>query len=388
MTTLIKNIRLVLRDGIKEGLYVLVNDNKILDIVASSNIDNIHFDDVIDGEGRYLAPGFIDIHHHGNSGYDTMDASHEALTEMSVFQAKHGVTSFLATTMTNPNFEISKALDNACTYIKKTYKNPNCADLLGVYLEGPYFSIEKKGAQPKEFIKNGNIDEIENYIKIANDHISVLAIAPELEGSIEIIKKIKSKGVKVALGHSNANYEETISGIDAGANIATHLYNGMKSFSHREPAIVGGVLTDDRIYAELIVDMHHLHKAAIQLAYKAKGKDKIILVSDAMRATGLTDGKYDLGGQMVEVIDGFARLDNGTIAGSTLTLDKAIKNMVNIVGIPLHEAIMMASYNPAKALGLDHKIGSVEKGKQADLVFLDQNLNVTHVMIKGHLIKK
>lgn len=388
MTTLIKNIRLVLRDGIKEGLCVLVKDNQILNIIASSNLDSIHYDDEINGEGDYLAPGFIDIHHHGNSGYDTMDATHEALTEMSIFQAKHGVTSFLATTMTNPNLQISKALDNACTYIEKNYKDPNCSDLLGIYLEGPYFSVEKKGAQPKQYIKKGNIEEIEEYIKIANNHISVLAIAPELDGSIEIIEKMSSMGVKIALGHSNANYDETIKGIDAGANIATHLYNGMKSFTHREPAIVGGVLTDDRIYAELIVDMLHLHKAAIQLAYKAKGKDKIILVSDAMRATGLSDGKYDLGGQMVEVENGFARLDNGTIAGSTLTLDKAIKNMVDKVGIPLHEAIMMASYNPAKALGLDHMIGSIEKGKQADLVFLDQNLNVTNVMVKGHLIKK
>jgi len=383
MKTLITNIQVVFKDEIASGIDVILKDGYIFEMRNRQDCIGVDYDEVIDGENGYLVPGYIDIHHHGNSGFDIMDGTIEALTHMGEFQASHGVTSFLGATMTNPKEAIVKALENAKNYIALSNKSSKSSHFLGIYLEGPYFSAEKKGAQPIEFIRNGDMAEINEFMEAANHHIRVVAIAPELDGSLEIIRRLTQDGVKVALGHSNASYAEAEAGILAGGSIATHLYNGMRAFSHREPAIVGAVLTSDQIAAEMIVDMIHLHKAAIQLAYRSKGSEQLILVSDAMRATGLKDGEYDLGGQTVHVTDGKAKLANGTIAGSTLTLDKAVKNMVEVVGVPLVDAIKMASLNPARALGIDQHVGSIEKGKDADLVILNPDLTVKSVLLKG-----
>jgi N-acetylglucosamine-6-phosphate deacetylase len=387
MKTIIKNVKIITEKQIINHYCLFIENEMIKDLINSKEVIDEHYDVVIEGQGQYLAPGFIDIHHHGNSGYDVMDGTKEALLSIAAFQSKHGVTSFLGSTMTNPKENILRALENAKEYLKSSNQGELVSNFLGIHLEGPYLSVEKKGAQPKAHIHNGNLDEINEFITISNNHIKVITIAPELNGSIEIIKRIREKDIYVSLGHSNAKYEEAETAIKAGASIATHLYNGMRGFTHREPGIVGSVLTNDNIYAEIIVDLLHLHPAAIQLAIKAKGTDRVILVSDAMRATGLSDGEYDLGGQTVVVKNGEAHLKDDTIAGSTLTLDKAVLNMVKYIKVPLVDAIKMASLNPAKAIGMDHLLGSIQVGKVADLVLLDENLNVQKVWLKGQLLK-
>lgn len=209
--------------------------------------------------------------------------------------------------------------------------------------------------------------------------------AAELEGAKESIKYLKEKGITISAGHTNATFDEAKAGIDLGITHATHLYNGMRAYSHREPGVIGAVLTDERVACEMISDGIHLHVGAMDLAVKMKGKSGIILISDAMMATGLDDGKYELGGQDVYVKEGAARLEDGTLAGSTLTLNKAVYNMVNMVNVPLEDAVRMASLNPAKAIGLDNKKGSIEIGKDADLIIFDENIDISVTIVKGQI---
>lgn len=383
MRTIFINCKIVTENKVLEN-YMLITEKGLITHLLKEDQNVISKQDkVIDCKGQYLSPGFIDIHNHGNSGYDVMDATIEAIDSMAKFHACHGVTSFLGTTMTNPNKNIIKALENAKAYIELNEHKDGYSELLGIYLEGPYFNVLKKGAQPKEHIKNARLDEINQFIEISGNHINIIAIAPELEGSVDVIRSLREKNVYVTMGHSNATYEEAEAGIEAGASIATHLYNGMKSFSHREPSIVGSVLTNSMVRAELIVDLIHLHPGAIKLALKSKGVDGIILVSDAMRATGLSDGVYDLGGQQVIVTDGKARLADGTIAGSTLTLNLAVKNMINALGVSVSDAVKMASLNPAKSIGLENILGSIDIGKRADLVLFDEDINIISTWVKG-----
>ena len=386
MKMLIKNATFITPYEIAKDSSLAIKDGKIEKIFHREKVNENEFDEIIDAEGKYLSPGFIDIHNHGNFGHDAMEGNYEALDGMANFHIKNGVTSYLATTMTAKVEDIKKALEVAGEYINdgSNYSNVK-AQVLGVYLEGPYFSMEKKGAQPPEYIKNPDLDEVKEFIKISKNTIKVVAVAPELEGAEEFIRYLKNEGIAVAAGHSNATFDEAKKGIDAGVSIATHLYNGMRAFSHREPGIIGAVLTDERVACEMICDGIHLNPGAMDLAVKAKGKDGIILMSDAMMATGLKEGKYELGGQAVYVKDGAARLKEGNLAGSTLTLNKSVYNMVNMVGVKLEDAIRMATLNPAKAIGVDNEKGSIEVGKDADLIIFDENINISKAIVKGKI---
>ncbi len=386
MKMLIKNANIITPYEIAKDSSLAIKDGKIEKIFHREKVNENEFDEIIDAEGKYLSPGFIDIHNHGNFGHDAMEGNYEALDGMANFHIKNGVTSYLATTMTAKVEDIKKALEVAGEYINdgSNYSNVK-AQVLGVYLEGPYFSMEKKGAQPPEYIKNPDLDEVKEFIKISKNTIKVVAVAPELEGAEEFIRYLKNEGIAVAAGHSNATFDEAKKGIDAGVSIATHLYNGMRAFSHREPGIIGAVLTDERVACEMICDGIHLNPGAMDLAVKAKGKDGIILMSDAMMATGLKEGKYELGGQAVYVKDGAARLKEGNLAGSTLTLNKSVYNMVNMVGVKLEDAIRMATLNPAKAIGVDNEKGSIEVGKDADLIIFDENINISKAIVKGKI---
>lgn len=385
MRTLIKNIKIIKSNEIIKG-SVIIENRKIKDILELETCDK-SFETVIDGHGKYLSPGFIDIHNHGNFGKDVMEASFEALDTMAAFHIRNGVTGFLATTMTDTNEATVKAIKNIVSYIKTTSKSiENKSKILGIHMEGPYFSVLKKGAQPGECIKEPNLNEIKEYLDLSNGNLKLFSIAPEVIGALDAIKYLKDKGVTVSLGHSNANFEESMAGIDMGATEATHLYNGMKNFSHREPGIVGAVLTDNRVNCEMICDGIHIHPAAMKLAYMAKGEDKIILISDAMMATGLKDGWYTLGTQNVLVKNNVAKLHDGTLAGSTLTLNKAVYNMVHMLSVPLYQAVKMASLNPAKSIKMDDKKGSIEIGKDADLILFDEDINVEKVFIAGKLV--
>lgn len=381
MHMLIKNVKIITPYEVLLGYGIKIKDNRIVDI----NLEHLLEDsgeEIIDGDGNYLSPGFIDIHNHGNSGYDVMDCTEEALDKMGEFHLSNGVTSYLGTIITSSYDDMIGAMENIAAYNNKD----NIANILGIHLEGPFFDIGKKGAQPEEFIRLPNLKDIENMIQISKGKMKMVSLAPELKGALQIIQKLKANNIAVAMAHTNSTFESAKRGIDFGITIATHLYNGMRSFSHREPGVIGASLTDDRVYCELIYDRIHLHDGAVQIALKMKGYDKIVLVSDAMMAAGLKDGEYLLGNQKVFVKEGAARLASGNLAGSTLNLQQAVYNMVKFLDIPIHEIVKMASLNPAKAIKEDQELGSIEIGKIADLIIFNENIDIKNAIIGGKLI--
>ncbi|MDN5332355.1 MAG: hypothetical protein PWP45_1580 [Tepidanaerobacteraceae bacterium] len=383
MNIIVKNARVVTPYEILEDHAVLVRDGIISDIRKDPPEENI--DAVVDARGYYLGPGFIDIHNHGNSGKDFMDASFDAYETMAKFHLAHGVTGFLATVMTGSFDEMEKALSAAGRYIKERQGGGKKARMLGIYLEGPYFSPKKKGAQPPEHIRKPDVKELKELIEASCGTVRVVSLAPEVEGAEDAIRYLKEKRITIAMGHTDATYEEAKRGINLGITLATHTFNGMRGFEHRQPGAVGACLVDDRVYCEIICDGIHLSKAAVDLTIRAKGREKVVLVSDAMMATGLSDGEYTLGGQRVFVKDGRAALADGTIAGSTLTLDRAVRYLVKTLGVPLKDALRMASLNPAKAVGLSDRKGSIEQGKDADMVIFDDNLDIKTVIVGGEV---
>lgn len=386
MKILVKNANIITPYEIRKDSNLVIENGKIEGIIEDKIESEKGYDQIIDAKGEYLSPGFIDIHNHGNFGHDAMEGNFKALDSIGDFHVKNGVTSYLATTITAGFPEIKRALETVSAYMDR--EDPGLrAQVLGVYLEGPYFSMEKKGAQPPEYIKGPRVEEVREFIKASRNTIKVVALAPELDGAGEVIRYLKGEGIAVAAGHSMATFKEAREGIDRGISIATHLYNGMRDFNHREPGIIGAVLTDDRVVCELICDGVHLHPAAMDLAVRAKGKDGIILISDAMMAAGLEDGEYELGGQAVYVRDGTARLEGGSLAGSTLTLNRAVYNMVNLVNAKLEDAVRMATLNPARAIGVDNIKGSIEIGKDADLIIFNKKIEVLKVIIKGRVKK-
>lgn len=384
---LIKNAHIITPYDILYNHDLVTAEGKICHMRASGEFSDRDFDEIIDAEKNYLAPGFIDIHTHAISGYDTMDSSLEALDAMASFYLLNGVTGFLSTTMTSAAEDIERAIKNVASYISLQRgksqvldRTGSRAQLLGIYLEGPYFSPSKKGSQSAEYLKNPDLDELKKFIELSEGTIKVVALAPELPGALEAISFLRNLGIIVSAGHTDATFDAAVNAFDYGVTQVTHIFNGMRAFAHREPGISGAALVDERVYCEMICDGIHLHPAAMKLVLKAKGKDKILLISDSMMAAGLSDGEYTLGGQKVIVKGPEARLADGTLAGSTLTLNKAIYNMVHMVGVSLPDAVRMATLNPARAIGLDRTKGSIEIGKDADLVLFDQNLNILKVI--------
>ncbi|AEM77734.1 N-acetylglucosamine-6-phosphate deacetylase [Thermoanaerobacter wiegelii] len=378
---LLKHGEIYTHDEIIYNGDLLISKGKILEMGKNLSTNDA---EVIDVEGKKIVPGFIDIHIHGGVGHDTMDANYEALNAISIHLAKHGVTSFCATTMTMDKNYILNALKNIDETMKKKTAG---AQILGAYVEGPFISKEHKGAQDEKYIIPPDKNLFDEFLEIAGGNIKVIALAPEKDPDGSFVEHVTKKGVKVSLGHTNATYEEMKNGVDHGATIAVHTYNGMKGLHHREPGALGEVFLDDRIYSEIIVDFIHTHPASVKLLIKIKGTDKVILITDAMSACGLGDGEYKLGGQKVFVKNGEARLESGSLAGSTLTLDKAVKNITSL-GVPLFEACKMASLNPAKAIGVDDRKGSIEVGKDADIVVLNNDLTVYMTIIEGKVFKE
>lgn len=375
---LIKNINIITPYEVLRGYGVLIENGKIIDIDLEENFVGKDYK-VIDGEGHYLSPGFIDIHNHGNSGFDIMDSTEKALDEISNYHISNGVTAYLGTIITSSYEDIVKAIKNINDYENKRER----ANIIGIHLEGPFFNSMKKGAQPEKHIKEPNLEELKSILDSSRDNIKMVSLAPELTGALDIVKHLKEKNITVALAHTNASFDEAKRGIEYGATVATHLYNGMRSFTHREPGVVGACLDDSRVYTEIIYDRIHLHDITVRLALKSKGYNRIILVSDAMRAAGLPDGEYELGKQKVNVSNGAARLETGSLAGSTLNLRTAVYNMVNFLDVPIYEAVKMASLNPAKAINVADELGSIEVGKKADLIIFDKDINIKKIILDG-----
>ncbi len=373
---LIKNVKLIFSDSIIPGSVIIQNE-KIYKIFL--NHTPKYEGEVLDGENLYLSPGFIDIHIHGACGHDTMDASYEGLIKISETLVKHGVTSFLPTTMTCSVEDIRNALTNVTKVLKDRASHNN---ILGVHLEGPFINKNKIGAQNPDFLLEPTIENFKKISEGFEDLIKIVTLAPEVYGAIDLVDYLNKQGIVASIGHTNATYEEAMHSIKNGISHATHLFNAMTPFNHRDPGVVGAVL-NSHITAECILDGIHIHYASLDLALKIKSSDKIVLITDAMSACCMKDGTYSLGGQEVIVKDSAARLKSGVLAGSVLTLDKAVRNVKNNLNIPLYEIIKLLTINPAKICKTHLNKGLLKEGYDADLILFDEDINIKHVFING-----
>lgn len=331
---------------------------------------------------HYLVPGFIDLHVHGANGKDVMDAEEEALFEISHALAMEGVTGFLATTMTADNAHIERVLSHIPTMLR----NKTGAAILGVHLEGPFLAKKKMGAQREDYLQLPDLILFKKWQALAQNTIKLVTLAPELTGALDFIHALRALEVVVSIGHTNATYDETMAAINAGCSHATHLFNAMRGIHQREPGATGAILLANDVTAELIMDGWHIHPAIAEMVLRLKGRERLMLITDAMRAKCLRDGQYELGGQVVNVFAGRATLNDGTLAGSTLRMPAAIKNMQEFTRCSLVDAVHMATTNPAYLLGLTHRKGSIETGKDADLVVLTDQLDVCLTMREGKIV--
>lgn len=339
----------------------------------------------LDAGGCYVLPGFVDVHLHGGVGYDVMDGDPHAVLEIARFHAQHGVTSLLPTTMTAPPAETLRAVEAVAQAIHEAVPRREAgARILGVHLEGPFISPQFPGAQPATHIRPPDVQEFLQLV--ATGPVRMITLAPEQSGALELIRAAAARGIITVLGHTNATYEECQAGVALGLSQATHTYNAMRGLHHRQPGALGAVLADDRIDAQLIADNIHVHPAAMAILARCKGVDHTILITDAMRAAGLPPGEYTLGGQAVTVADGECRLADGTLAGSVLTMERALANFVAATGMTLAEAWPASSQVAARALGLAHEIGRIAPGYRADLVLLDADFAVVATIVDGVVV--
>ncbi|MBN2306024.1 MAG: N-acetylglucosamine-6-phosphate deacetylase [Anaerolineae bacterium] len=345
--------------------WLLCRDGKIAGIGygAAPAVDG---GETINADGLTLLPGFIDVHVHGGMGHEAMDADPDGLRAMARFYAAHGVTAFLATTWTDSAERITAALDVIAELIGP---QPDGATLLGVHLEGPYLNPAKCGAQSTVHIRRAARDEALRFLDM--DVIRLLALAPEYPENHWLITECVRRGIAVSAAHTAATYDEMQTAIRLGLTQATHTYNAMTGLHHRDPGVVGAALTSSAVYCELIADNIHVHPAAMQVLFAAKGSDGVILITDAMRGAGMPDGSYPIDDRTVMVRDGAVRLPDGTLAGSTLTMDRALTNALAATGQPLAQLWQSASLNPARAIHVADRKGSLDVGKDADLVLVD-----------------
>ena len=337
-------------------------------------------------QGTTIVPGFIDIHIHGAGGHDVMEGNARSLNRICEIVARHGTTSLLATTVTASTEETCRSLQGIARYIREHQGAPTgehaAAEILGVHLEGPFISKARRGVHPPEEIVKPSIPLFEEFFQAADGLVRLITIAPEIPGALELIEHVVAKNIVVGMGHTDADYEQARAGVKAGARHAVHMFNAMRPFEHRDPGVIAAVLTDPEITAELIADGVHVAGPAMQVLLLAKGLDQVTLVSDGIAATGMRDGNYRLGTSEVTVSGGIARNAEGKLAGSTLTLDRALRTMVAL-GVPLIDAVRMATLLPARRLGLAGKKGLLAVGADADIVALTPDLRVAGVMTRG-----
>lgn len=377
---LIKNCNMIFLDKIKKG-SILVENGKISKINPSTEslVNDIT---TIDGDGLYLSPGFIDVHIHGAGGYDTMDGTYESINNIAKTIVKNGTTSFLPTTMT---VSIPEILQSVSAIAEAKKNGTDGANVLGAHLEGPFISPDAIGAQNPKYIEKPSIETFKKMVGNNEDAVVSLTLAPEIEGAKELIEYLSNKNILCSIGHTKATYNQAMDGIKWGARHATHLFNAMTPLHHRNPGVVGAVFDSD-ITTETISDGIHISYPVLRTSYKIKGTDKVLLITDAMMACCMPDGEYSLGGQIVIVKDGAARLKTGSLAGSVLTLNKAIKNIYENTNYPLYEIVKMATYNGAKHCKVDDRKGLIKEGYDADLVLFDEDINIKTVIVNGKIV--
>jgi N-acetylglucosamine-6-phosphate deacetylase len=398
-------MRILLKNGIlltpfreiKGGGILTENEKILLLFEASEEIkrceDKLRKESedlkIIDVKGNYISPGFIDIHTHGGGGYDFMDGSVESILEAIKTHMRYGTTSIVPTTLTSTLEDLFLTLDN----FKRAKEKNNGPELLGIHLEGPYFSIEQRGAQDPRFIRNPKPEEYLKILEYSKDIVR-WTIAPELPGALELGLELKKRGILPSIGHSNAHYEEVLKAFEYGYTHITHLYSGMSMVrrinGYRYAGVVESAYLIDEITVEVIADGKHLPKSLLQLAYKIKGADHICLITDSMRAAGMPEGEYILGslqsGQRVIVKDEVAWLPSrDAFAGSVATSNRLVKTMAEIVRVPLIETIKMMTATPARVMNVFDRKGSLAPGKDADIVVFDQDINIKLVIVKGEI---
>jgi N-acetylglucosamine-6-phosphate deacetylase len=358
---------------------LIVQDEKINAVQPEKVLEQKSSDKIVTLDGKWIAPGMIDLHVHGSLGADTMDCSPEGWDRICRFFASRGVTSFLLTT----GAASREAIDEVIETFQGYHPPQDGALPLGIHLEGPYLSPQKKGVQPEEHLRNPDPGEYLPWFE--SGAVRLMTAAPELSGTLEMIRAGRERGVFFAAGHTTASYDRLLEAVGIGLNQVSHTFNAMESLHHRSPGALGAALSDDRIYTQVIADGVHLHPAVVKILVRSKGPGRTILITDAMRAAGLGDGRYELLGQEIEVAGGEARTREGTLAGSILTLDQGLRNVLRFSGVTLSQGIAMASESPARALDLYPERGALKAGSRADLVILDEDFQVTSVMIGGRM---
>jgi len=363
-----------------EDAVIHVDDHGIISAIEAFDAQ-LHASS-IDLGAVNLLPGLIDSHVHGAKGCDVMDASHDSLNTMSRYFASLGVTAFVATTVTAPVAKIRAALQQVA--ISKRLGVAG-AEILGAYLEGPYFTEKNRGAHPTNWFRNLSLEELDSWVSYSDNHLITVALAPEKAGALEAIRYLDKQGIKVMLGHTDASYDQVQQAMDAGASGIVHCYNGMRGLHHRDPGVVGAGLVNPNSYVEMIADGHHVHPAAIDVAHRCCGS-RMTLITDSMSATGMPDGEYTLGEYTVQMKQGVVTTESGSLAGSTLTLPRAVQNIQQWLNLSLEQAWLMASLTPAQSLGLQHQLGSLEVGKRASMVAIQSDFSIVKTWVNGRLV--
>lgn len=361
------------RGAFEKGSLFIDGDRIVADEAGRSE------DTVLDASGCYVIPGLTDIHFHACMGVDFCDGTEESLRRIADYELSQGVTQICPASMTYPEEKLTEVFSAA-----SRFHYEGGARLVGINMEGPFLSMSKKGAQNPLYIRKPDADLFFRLQRAAGGLIRLCDLAPETEGAMDFIRAVK-KQVTISLAHTNCDYETAKRAYELGARHATHLYNAMLAFSHREPGLVGAACEDDRVMVELICDMVHIHPSTVRATFRMFGDDRICMISDTMEACGLEDGSYTLGGQEVVVRGKRATLKDGTIAGSVTNLMDCVRTAVKEMGIPLESAIKCAAVNPARAIGIDQDYGSLEPGRKASIVLLDQELKLVHVISDGIL---
>lgn len=372
-------------EAIPDGV-VVIEDGKITAVGHRDEVQPPAGAENCVAKDMTIAPGFVDVHIHGAGGKDVMEATTSSLKTVAAMAARHGTTSFVATTVTAPVEDTLRSLEGIAKYIHagqtpKAHATP-LAEILGIHMEGPFISHKRRGVHPEKSLEKPSIELLEKFLEAADSCVRMLTLAPELPGALEMIDYAVNAGLVVGMGHTDATYEQARAAIERGARHAVHVYNAMRPFSHRDPGVLGAVLTDSEITTEIIADMVHVAAPAIQLLTAAKKTDHVIAITDGISATGMGDGRYRLGNFEVDVERGVCRDADGRLAGSTLTMDAALRNLI-AMGIPPLEALRMATLYPARRLGLAGKKGALAPGADADLVVLTQDLQVAGVLTCG-----
>ncbi|MCB6414041.1 N-acetylglucosamine-6-phosphate deacetylase [Faecalimonas umbilicata] len=377
---IIKNVKVYTEDKRFEDGEIYIRDG-----IFTSAPEGMEAEEMIDGEGCYAIPGLIDLHFHGCKGDDFCDGTKEAIARIAEYEASVGVTAIAPATMTLPVDELEAILKTAAEYKKEQVSER--ADLIGINMEGPFISSEKKGAQDARNIISCDQEIAERFLEASEGLVKFIGIAPEQnDGFREFIEAMKGK-VQISLAHTNADYDTAKAAFDAGACHAVHLYNAMPAFTHREPGVVGAVSDSGHVMAEMICDGVHIHPAVVRATFKMLGEDRMILISDSMRATGMPDGQYTLGGLAVNVVGNRATLvSDGALAGSATNLTDCMRTVVKEMGIPLEMAVACATMNPARSLGVYDRYGSITEGKHANVVLLDKELELKLVIKDGKRI--